>query len=644
MGRSAPPSRLRILEGPGAGDTFPVAGRVRVGRGAGCEVRLSHPSVSREHLVLEPDGDGLRVRDAGSLAGTLLNDKPLDGPAVLAHGDVIEAGVFRLVFEQDRAEPVADPPAETNEIQAAVPVNIPPPPASGGADRTAEVLYRLSGALLTVADPDLMMDRFLAEVLAVLPGDSAALVRADPLSGRLEVRRRAERDPAAADDPPRISRTLLARCIEDRKALLVDNVEGHPALGDQTSVQRHQIRSILCAPLPGRGKDAVPLGAVCLVSRRFNTAFDETALRLLTVTANLAALALSGALDRERLRAENAGLRPGPALQRLLTADPRMKDVLAAVLRVAVLPTTVLVTGETGTGKELIAAALHENSLRCNGPLVKVNCAAISESLLESELFGHEKGAFTDARARRIGKLESAHKGTLFLDEAGEMSPAVQAKLLRALETREFERLGGNDTVKADVRFVAATHRDLAAMVRKGTFREDLFYRLSVVPIRLPALRERPGDIPLLAGHFLREFSAAAGTAPPALTESAAARLREYPWPGNVRELRNVMERLSILQAGRTLTADDVADALGQRVGAVPLGEPPSRDGSGAAIETLAAARARFEAEHIRRALEATRGNITEAARRLGLTREALSRRIHRGDKPADEESRAGPA
>jgi DNA-binding NtrC family response regulator len=616
-------------------------------------------------------------------------------------GDVLEVGVFRLAVEPDRTEtlPAADPP-ETNEIHAELPVAgaAPQPPAdaaSGTPDDLAAVLYRLSQTLLTVTDPDVLMDRFLAEALSALPGDGIALVRADPLTGRLEVRARRERraGPAvpgeAGSDAPRISRTLVTRCMEERRALLVDNVDGHPSLGDQTSVARHRIRSLMCAPLPAppgrrslpekpekpdkakssaQAEEAPPLGAVCVVSRRLDTAFNESALRRLATLCNLAALALAGALERRRLAEENAALKGGPALSRLLTADARMKEILAAVLRVAALNTTVLITGETGSGKELIAAAVHENSLRCKGPLVKINCAAISESLLESELFGHERGAFTDARTRRIGKLEAAHGGTLFLDEVGEMSPAVQAKLLRALEQREFERLGGNETVRVDVRFVAATHRDLRKMVDDGRFREDLFYRLSVMPIRLPPLRERAGDIPHLAAHFLREFAASAGCEAPAPSEPALRRLTAYRWPGNVRELRNVMERLVILHAGRTLSEADVADALGpgasssgasgagasgagasgagaSGAGASGAGDsrpPLAGSGSGesaapaeggAAGETLADARTRFENEMIRRTLGSVGGNVTEAAKRLGMTREALSRRIHR-EKP----------
>lgn len=748
MDHAPPTARLRILQGPGAGEVFPLSGSVRIGRGTGGDVRLVHPSVSRDHAVLEVGRDSAAIRDVGSLAGTALNDQPVKGPTPVRHGDLLEIGVFRLVFERDTAGPEpADPPAAHHEVQASV----VPAAAFEGAEGPAAVLYRLSLALLGEDDPELLADKLLAEVLAALPGDTAAVVACDPLSGKLELRRRRDRDAepgSPADGAPRISRSLVARALAENRALLVDDTDAAPTAGEQTSMRRHQIRSAMAAPLPLKGRrTAPPPAALCVVSRRFSTAFNEASLRLLATMGNLAGPALSGAEERRRLLAENAALKGRPALSRIVTADPKMRDVLAAVLKVAVLPTTVLVTGETGTGKELVAAALHENSLRCGGPLVKVNCAAISESLLESELFGHEKGAFTDARSRRIGKLEAAHGGTLFLDEVGEMSPAVQAKLLRAVENREFERLGGNSPVRVDVRFVAATHRDLAAMVREGRFREDLYYRLSVMPVRLPSLRERTGDLALLAGHFARECAAASGGSPPEFAPDAIAALRRHNWPGNVRELRNLVERLCILRSGSRLGEADIAEALGLPAAPRPTGdgesgaEPAvaapsgakapvpgggSRPGSGGpgsgtggtgrtsfttaedddtpapagrggqgppagpdpsdfasgrlpvraaesvdgpsksaaggdsrsrpsipgaageggaevrrltgeaptVIRSLAEARAAFEAEHVRRALEAAGGNISEAARKLGMTREALSRRIHR-DKPA---------
>src|SRR5439155_245914 len=236
-------------------------------------------------------------------------------------------------------------------------------------------------------------------------------------------------------------------------------------------------------------------------------------------------------------------------------------SVLEDVRRVAPTDASILITGETGTGKELIARAIHSASNRKDKPLIKVNCAALPTGLVESELFGHERGAFSGAIARRIGRFELAHGGTIFLDEIGEIPPEVQVKLLRVLQEREFERVGGNTSIKSDVRVIAATNRDLLKCVREGTFREDLYYRLNVFPLHLPALRERAGDIPLLAQFLITKFAARIGRRIENISRESMQRLQSYSWPGNVRELENVLERAVILCTGTTLQIGALLDA-----------------------------------------------------------------------------------
>jgi Nif-specific regulatory protein len=254
------------------------------------------------------------------------------------------------------------------------------------------------------------------------------------------------------------------------------------------------------------------------------------------------------ALDAARLRVDNERLAGELALARAMVfRSAAMSRLAVLVQRVASRDVTVLLTGESGTGKERVAQAIHESSSRRDGPFVKLHCAALAETLLESELFGHEKGAFTGAAARREGRFKLAHGGTLFLDEISEVSPAIQVKLLRVLQEREFERVGGNETLKVDVRIIAATNRDLAQLVREGKFREDLYYRLNVVALRLPPLRERREDIPLLADFFLQRFARDAGKKLRGFTPDALAVLTAYPWPGNVRELENAVERAVVL-------------------------------------------------------------------------------------------------
>jgi DNA-binding NtrC family response regulator len=257
------------------------------------------------------------------------------------------------------------------------------------------------------------------------------------------------------------------------------------------------------------------------------------------------------AVERTRLIDENRYLRDALRSQydfeNIVGSSERVQAAYVLAAKVANQNATVLITGESGTGKEMLARTIHYASRRADKPFVKVNCAALPEHLLEDELFGHEKGAFTDAHAQRIGRFEWAHGGTIFLDEIGEVPPAIQVKLLRVLQEREFERLGSSKTIKVDVRVLAATNRDLAQALQTGDFREDLFYRLNVVPIALPPLRERPDDIPLLARHFIEKYNAETGRHIERLSEETMQRLQEYSWPGNIRELENCIERAVIL-------------------------------------------------------------------------------------------------
>ena len=326
-------------------------------------------------------------------------------------------------------------------------------------------------------------------------------------------------------------------------------------------------------------------------------------------------------------RAEAAARAPEPARAgAFVSRSPAMAGVQALLARAASSQATVLLRGESGTGKELAAQAVHEGSARKAGPLVKLHCAALPESLLESELFGHEKGAFTGAVQRKPGRVELAHGGTLFLDEIGELPPSVQVKLLRVLQERTFERLGGTQTQSVDVRFVAATHRPLEEMVQRGEFREDLFYRLNVVPVWLPPLRERPEDIAPLAGHFLTLHAKANGRPPFTLAPDALALLEAQPWPGNVRQLQNFVERLVVLSDGPTLTAADLTRELSRQPGfaQAPAPKSPAEPGS----SSLDAQRRETERAALEDALRRAGNNRTLAARLLGVSRRTLYNKL----------------
>ncbi len=307
------------------------------------------------------------------------------------------------------------------------------------------------------------------------------------------------------------------------------------------------------------------------------------------------------------------------------TANRRMQELYRlSVERIACSEATVLIQGESGTGKERMARLLHHYSRRRNGPLVTVNCAALPEGVLESELFGHEKGAFTGAAARRIGRFEAAHTGTLFLDEVADLTPLVQAKLLRVLQEREIERVGGSEVIRVDVRIIAATNKPLEVEVKNGRFREDLYYRLNVINITLPPLRERPEDIPLLTEKFLEKFCLQNHRQPLSIAPEAMLRFQKYPWPGNVRELENLIERLSVLVPGDVITLDDLPQEMLETEDITDAAFAP-REG-----KTLSEAKAEFERGLITKTLEKFQGNVTASSAVLGIARKNLQQKIRR--------------
>jgi DNA-binding NtrC family response regulator len=322
---------------------------------------------------------------------------------------------------------------------------------------------------------------------------------------------------------------------------------------------------------------------------------------------------------RERLRERNA-------FSHIVSADPKMQTVLELVAQVGPSKASVLITGESGTGKELIAEAIHLASPRAKAPFVRLHCAALSESLLESELFGHERGAFTGAVGRREGRFRQADGGTLFLDEIAEVSSAVQVKLLRFLQEKTFERVGGNETLKVDVRIIAATNRDLGAEIKRGTFREDLFYRLNVVTVELPPLRDRRGDIPALASFFLRHYAAENGRTLETFADDALATLLEYRWPGNVRELENVVERAVVLCDGPQIERKHLPPSVvpsAERGGAPPI--------PGSTIADL-------ERYAILKTLEACGGSTSKAATVLGVSPRKIQYKLHEYGAPGGED------
>jgi two-component system nitrogen regulation response regulator NtrX len=448
------------------------------------------------------------------------------------------------------------------------------------------------------------------------------------------------------DDEQNIRR-MLSALLEQESYEVCDVPNGSEAL---STVERFEPHVVLLDLIMPQGPDGIstlehlraqhPELVVIMMSGKATLGDAVRATRLgafqfleKPLTPEGVLVAVRAGLDLSRTHAQMRALRtavdPSPEI---VGASPGIEEVQSLIRQVAPTPTRVLITGESGTGKELVARAIHRLSPRSSQPMISVNCAAIPASLLESELFGHERGAFTGALHRRHGKFELADRGTLFLDEIGDLGSDAQAKVLRVLETGVMERVGGERELEVDVRIIAATNRDLAKVVSGGTFREDLYYRLNVFPIHVPPLRDRGDDVPVLAEHFATLAAARCGKVPLTLSADAVRRLRAHHWPGNVRELANLIERLTIV----TLS-DPVSDANIDAVLGVTSLPPPRRAGRRAHSGGLSAAMEAYEAELIRTSLERANGNVADAARQLQTDRANLYRRMRRlGIDPRD--------
>jgi len=444
------------------------------------------------------------------------------------------------------------------------------------------------------------------------------------------------------DDEANIRR-MLARLLEAEGYRTREAADGETALAEVAAEEPDVV--MLDLAMPGRDgiqvlaelRESVPALPVVMMSGRATLGDAVRATKLgafqfieKPLAPEAVLLAIRGALELRRALDLTRALAADLAAEtRLVGSSPAIARVRDMIAQVAPTEARVLLSGESGTGKEVAATALHALSRRKHGPFVRVNSAAIPRELVESEMFGHERGAFTGADKQRRGRFELAHGGTLFLDEVADLGPEAQAKLLRALESDEIERVGGDEPIRVDVRVIAATHRDLRSEVAAGRFREDLFYRLEVVPIQLPPLRERLEDIPELVVHLLERLRARHGMAPPRVDAAAMARLQSYHWPGNVRELANTCERLAILHPGATIGVAEV-DAVLPRQRAESPSAPAGDRVAGATDGSLTQRLDDVERTMIEAALEAASGNVADAARRLRTDRANLYRRMKR--------------
>ena len=606
---------LVLLNGPtpGAGLTLDEGeAECTIGRDAARTLPVDDNLCSRLHARLVWDSRNWHLEDCESRNGTYLNSRRID-KAILRPVDVIRVGETLIVFARER-EPgdqswhpvriasstfvrrIANP--DRQPLLAEKLAELEQGPA-----RSAAVLCRLAQELHSQSSRDGLVEVLSKALQTGVHADRVTIWLTEP-DGRLAA--------GGASDSRDEFPLYASLAIENNEAMLVAN-SGLASLPDdadpeQSTLEAEARETVISVPIPGHQKRR---GAIECVRRG---SFTDEDLDLVIAASHQAGLALENFEHRERLELANEQLKARAKGQNhLIGNSPAIRELVETVARVGPVDSTVLIKGESGTGKELIARMIHELSPRQSGPYIPVNCAAFSESLLESELFGHEKGAFTGADGRRIGQFERANQGTLFLDEVGELSPGCQARLLRVLERHPFERLGGTVPIHVDVRVLAATHADLPASIGKGRFREDLYFRLRVIELIMPALRERGEDVLLLADHFLEHYRRQIGRSELRLSEDTRELLIRHDWPGNVRELKNAIERAVVLSRSEELEPRDLGIDL-------PRTSAPAEG----RLMTLAEA----ELRHIVAVLDHLGGNKTQACRVLGIGRGTLYKKL----------------
>jgi transcriptional regulator with GAF, ATPase, and Fis domain len=567
--------RLLAVAGPLKDSTIPLPdAEVTLGREPTNAIPVIDPSVSRKHCLIRREEDGrFQIRDLSSRNGTVVN-----GIAVkeqwLHHGDEIAIGdsVFVFLLEEEGVAPHtrvefedSHPTAETKLIHPKEVVYLQPDrllrelPASPQVARNLNALLKISRAVHGIRDLEELQAHLLDLVFEVVPAGRGAILLADGAEQDFNSLYARTRQSGQAQ-LVRVSRTIARQVMKENVAILGMDVRGSDKLREVESLAASEVRSLLCVPLAVFQRI---IGCIYLDSTNPGSRFNEDHLQLMAAIAGISSVALDNARRLQWLERENQRLSSEISEdQSLVGESARMKNVFQTLAKVAPKDSTVLVTGESGTGKELAARALHRNSPRANKPFVPINCSAIPETLLESDLFGHERGAFTGAASQKKGRLEVADGGVVFLDEIGELAPTLQVKLLRVLQEREFERVGGTHSIKVDIRLIAATNRDLNEAVRKGEFRQDLYYRLAVVQLEMPALRDRKEDIPMLARHFVQKYAKRCKVKPKPVAREAMTALVHYDWPGNVRELENAMERALVMGSSDEVLLEDLPDAL----------------------------------------------------------------------------------
>jgi transcriptional regulator with GAF, ATPase, and Fis domain len=570
-----------------------------IGRSSENDISLEDPGVPDSAVHILFDGSSYKV---GSHGGTFqVNGKKRD-EHVLAQNDRIRLGDCELLFDKS----IAETSAESSPGQ---------PPAQGAA-RELKALRQLtafSEKLLGIYDIDRLLENLMDAVIEVTRADKGFLILMENNDLRIKVARNIARE-NIEDAVERVSDSIIAKVIKSKRPLIISDALDDPEFKSSESVVNLKLMSIMCVPLTNHGE---VFGLIYVGNDRLVNRFETQTLDLLTIFAAHASLLLQNAMMVSELRLDNTELRRRLEEHQygdVVGACPGMREIYKRIDKIAPTDIAVLITGETGTGKELIAREIHRRSPRTKGPFVTINCGAIPENLLESELFGHVKGAFTGAVATRAGKFHAASGGTLFLDEIGEMPLQLQVKLLRALQEKIIYKVGDNRGEPVDIRVVAASNKVLEDEVKGNRFREDLYYRLNVVALKLPPLRDRGEDLVVLGKFFLQRCARELNSMARAFTPAAIVAMKKYSWPGNVRELENRIKKAVVLTDNPLIGAEDL-DL-----------KPENLD----PILPLAQAKEEFQKRYINEVLEQNSGNRTKTAKDLGVDPRTIFRHLEK--------------
>jgi Nif-specific regulatory protein len=595
-------------------------GPVLIGRQVAATLRIRNSAVSRRHALIEKEGDRFVIADLDSRNGTFVNDVPIKR-CELQHGDRVRIGeslFFFLVEDGDEPSPTGEIRFDNSQIDSDSSVRMTYSEALYLMARDLSALMKISTTINAIRGVEELQTSLLELVFEVVPAKRGAILLREEYGSRGEdefasfVGRDRLRGP---DQTITVSSTIARRVLKDGAALLISDAEKNETLNTASLIAARS-RSLLCVPLIMLDQ---PLGVIYLDTDQPDSQFDQDHLQLVTAIAAIAAVAIQNARQIEQLERENQRLLADANIEHNMVGESAlMRQVYQLISKVAPTDSTILISGESGTGKELAARAIHRNSKRAGRPFVAVNCAALAETLIESELFGHEKGSFTGALGQKKGRLEIADGGTVFLDEIAELSHALQVKLLRVLQEREFERVGGTRTVKVDIRLLTATNKDLEEAIAQGAFRQDLYFRLNVVQLKMPALRERPEDISLLANYFTAKYAEKCNRRVVGISPEAQKRLISYAWPGNVRELENAIERAVVLGATDTILPDDLPESILEADAA----------SAASAASNYHEAVAGAKKQIILKAMEQSQGSYTGAAKLLGVHPNYLHRLI----------------